>query len=153
MKYWECKETLNRIFPNCSAEQKADPCRQLGIYGSQPEARRNIRKLRRQIRVRDGIIRNKMAKILLVVEAFVFGQGVGRVKWTISSAVDSSELSLDCQTESLSQDLSGGGGVAVGPLLGVRSSGRVGDLGAAGRPSWLSISTRSVGADILRPTN
>ena len=44
-------------------------------------------------------------------------------------------------------------GIAVGHLLGVRSSERVGDLDTAQRPSWLSISTLSVEADSLWTTN
>ena len=44
------------------------------IYGSLPEARRNIRKLRRLIiRVRGGIIGNKMAEFSLVAETLVRG--------------------------------------------------------------------------------
>ena len=43
------------IFSNFLAEQKAVQSRQLGTYGSQPEARRNIRKLQWLIKVRDGI--------------------------------------------------------------------------------------------------
>ena len=43
------------MFSTFFAEQKPVQSRQLGIYGSQPEARRNIRKLPRLIRVHDGI--------------------------------------------------------------------------------------------------
>ena len=127
--------------------------------------KRDIRKLRQPIRVRDGIIRNKMLDFLLVVKAPVCGyhahmdqgeaaintwrEGVGRVKSTISSMANSSELTLHRLLELLSQVISGGDGVAAGHLLGVQSSGRVGDLGMTGRPSWLSISMRSVEADIL----
>ena len=70
-----------------------------------------------------------MAKFSLVVEAppglknsvisfFFFGEGVGRVKSTISSTDDSSK-SLNRPPEALFQDISGEGGVAVGHLLGV----------------------------------
>ena len=71
----------------------------------------------------------------LVISFFFFGEGVGRVKSTISSIssmADSSEL-LNRPPESLSLDISGMDGVTVGHLLGVRSSGGVGDLGMAGR--------------------
>ena len=66
---------------------------------------------------------------------------------------NSLELSFNDPPELLLQDTSGGDEVAVGQLLGVQLSGRVGDLDMAGRPSWLSISMRSVDADILRPTS
>ncbi len=79
-------------------------------------------------------------------------EGVGRVKSTISSTANSSELTLHRLLESLSQVISGGDGVAVGHLLGGGSSGRVRDLGMARRPSWLSISTQSVEADIQQMT-
>ena len=71
----------------------------------------------------------KMAESSLVVEAppglknsvisfFFFGEGVGRVKSTISSTAASSE-SLNRPLEALFQDTSGGDGVAVVHLLGV----------------------------------
>ena len=71
----------------------------------------------------------KMAEFSLVVEAppglkklvigfFFFGEGVGRVKSTISSAADSSE-SLNRPPEALFQDISDGDGVAVDHLLEV----------------------------------
>ena len=70
-----------------------------------------------------------MAEFSLVVEAtpglknsvisfFFFGEGVGRVKSTISSVDDSSEL-INCPLEALFQDTSGGDGVTVGHLLGI----------------------------------
>ena len=96
--------------------------------------KRDIMKLRRLIRVHDGIIINKIAEFSLVVEAPVHGyhafmgavintwcEGIGRVKSTISSTANSSELTLYRLPESLSQVISGGDGVAVGQLLGVRS--------------------------------
>ena len=43
------------MISNFSAEQKAAQSRQLGIYGSQAETQRNIRKLWRLIRVRNGV--------------------------------------------------------------------------------------------------
>ena len=52
---WNSISEWYRIFSNFSAEQKTVKSQQLGIYGSQPEARRNLRKLRQLIRVRDGI--------------------------------------------------------------------------------------------------
>ena len=69
------------MFPNFSAEQKADPSRHLGIYGSQPEAQQNIRKLPRLIRVCDRILGNKMAEFSLVVEAPVHGYHVYIDEW------------------------------------------------------------------------
>ena len=56
---------------------------------------------------------------------------------------DSSGLSLNRPSESLSEDFSDGDGVASGHLFGVQSPGRVGDLGVAGKPSSLSISARN----------
>ena len=53
-----------------------------------------------------------------VVRFFFSGQGIGRVKSTMYSTI-SSESSLNRPPESLSQDILGGDGVAVGHLLGV----------------------------------
>ena len=64
------------MFSNFVAEQKTVQSWQLGMYGSQPEPQRNIRKLRRLIKVRNGMIGNKMAEVSLVVEAPVHGYHV-----------------------------------------------------------------------------
>ena len=69
-----------RMFSNFLAEQKADPSQQLVIYGSLSEARWNIRQLRWLIRLRDGVIGNKMAEYSLVVEA-IFRADIMRI-WT-----------------------------------------------------------------------
>ena len=69
------------MFSNFLAEQKLVQSRQLGICGSQSEARRKIRKLRQLIRVRGGIIGNKMAEFSLVVEASVRGHCACMDQW------------------------------------------------------------------------
>ena len=50
-----------------------------------------------------------------VISFFFFGEDVGRVKSTISSTPDPSEL-LNRPLEALFQDISGGDGVTVGHL-------------------------------------
>ena len=54
-----------------------------------------------------------------------------------------SSLLLNCPSESLSQDISGGDGVVAGHgLLGLLSSGRWSDLGVG--ETWLSISALEI---------
>ena len=76
--------------------------------------RQNNRKQNGRILVSGRGTRGSLLVDLKNLSCFFIGKDVGRVKSTISSTVDSSELSLNRPPESLSQDILGGNGATVG---------------------------------------
>ena len=141
-----------RMFSNFLAEQKAVQSRQLGIYGSQPEPRRNIWKLWRLIRACDriqngGILASGRDTTWLEELSYqLFLLWWRRWKSQINNLFHGRFIRVaKSPTRSAVPRHFRWGWISVGHLLGVWLSGRVADLGTAGMPSWLSMSTRCGG--------